>query len=511
MVDTIFNSIDDAYLFYGMFLILLLIVLFSLFVVFRNYNKRVNSEVASRTKTVMVTKELAEKNDKINELGIQYNSLMEKYDELKKVKDKLYSVAYMDSLTSIPNKYSLIEQIDSTFLTLRKDEKFILVNINVDDFKSHLETIGVAYGDELIIDIAHRLKDTIGDDDYLVRNTGDDFFVFSQNNDEMSEFDGKIKKIQKAFSYPFNVNEKEISLTLSIGIAVAPDNAKNTVQLIENAVLATNQAKKNGKNTYVYYSDDIGEDISNTINVQSEITKAIANDEFVLYLQPVMNIKNSSTNIYESLIRWNNSQKGIQLPYQFLDIATVTGQISSIDELMVYKACYFIKEKMVRCSEEFYVSVNVSKDFLLDGNAAGIVQNILAETGVEPRRIIFEIKEKIVSVEYEKLSHILKTLNGFGIKICIDNFGCGILALNYLFDLSLYMIKIDKSVLYDASFEDNARKMLKSILGICRINNIVCVVEGVEIPEQKDFIEEIGFNYIQGYYVSEPKELKEFL
>ena len=310
MSDTIFNSINDAYLFYGMFLILLLIVLFSLFAVFRNYIKRVNSEVASRTKAAMSSKEIAEKNDRINELDGQYNALYEKYEELKKVKDKLYNIAYIDSLTSIPNKYSLIEQIDSTFLTLRKDEKFMLVHVNVDDFKSHINAIGVAYGDELIIDIAHRLKDTIEENDYLVRNAGDEFFIFSQNNEEVSEFDEKIKKIQKAFSYPFNVNEKELAISLSMGIALAPDNAKNTGQLIDNAILATNQAKKNGKNTYVYYSDDIGEDISNTINVQSEITKAIANDEFVLYLQPIINIKNSNANIYESLVRWKNPQKG---------------------------------------------------------------------------------------------------------------------------------------------------------------------------------------------------------
>lgn len=498
-------------IFYMFLIFLLLAAVISLLLVIINYKKRVKSEMLVRQELTQKKDEIIDITEKKEKIEKNYNEICEHYEELNKTKDRLFTLAYTDALTNLPNLYSAIEKIESSFATVRKDEKFVLIYIDIDDFKKVVERIGYSYGDELLLDISHRIREAVDENDFLSRCTSDEFIIFSQNIDEIAEYDEKVKRIQKVFSYPFMVSSKQVSVTVSMGLALGPDNIKNAKQFISNASLAMYEAKKKGKNTYCYYTEEISERISKEVLIQSHLTKAISENEFVMYLQPVINIGPKDFNIYEALARWNHEDDGLLLPQAFIETAKRTGQIADIDEIMLKNACHFIKEMQLKCNENVIVSVNLSSKLAFANDFISRIHDVLSQSGITGDKIIFEMKEKDISMNYARYSEVIKKLDSIGIRVCIDNFGLGVASLKELCELPVYMVKIDKSILDGAMFDAKEKNMMLSILRCCELSGIKCVMEGVEQEEQRVYVSELDFYGIQGFYMGLPKEYKEYL
>ena len=470
-------------------------------------------------KSIKIQKGLEAKIDKLKEeieninserdiLVGEYKSILDKYDHTKKKKDKLHKLAYNDSLTDLPNRIAIQEVIDSAFATVRKDEKFILMHIDLDNFKIVNDTLGHTYGDELILDVSHRIKEAIDENDTLARYGSDEFLIFSQNIEDIGEYEEKVKKIKKVFSYPFVLAQKEFFITMSIGLVVAPDEAKNTQSLMMNADLAMFEAKAMGKNTYCYYSSEIGEKYSKKLEIQAEITKAIENQEFEVHYQPVVNINNNDTLGYEAFVRWNHPERGMLYPDEFLDVANETGQIIEIGKIVFEDVFNQLKKWKESKITKPLVSVNLSKRQFFDNDLIVLLEYMMETYDIPGHMLELEIKEKTLTGDIEKASDIANKLNELGIKLVIDNFGANCSTIGVLKVLPISKIKIDRSYLESAMFEECDRVTIASLISIAESHKISCVVEGVECGEQIDFLKAVNCEHVQGFLFGKP-ELKQ--
>ncbi|NLK28804.1 MAG: diguanylate cyclase, partial [Clostridiales bacterium] len=223
--------------------------------------------------------------DSLRELSIRY-------EELNKNKENMKRLAYTDYLTELPNRIAFTEMLDHVMLTLRNEEIIAIMDIDIDNFKNINDIQGHSYGDELLIDVSYRLKQVLDENDFLARIGGDEFAVLTQNLTDMAALEDKIKKIRNVFSFPFVLSTKEYFITVSIGIAFAPKDGKTSQVLMKNGDAAMYVAKENGKNTYAYFDPSLNQKLTEKIEIQSELRKAIERNEFELYYQPQMDIKN---------------------------------------------------------------------------------------------------------------------------------------------------------------------------------------------------------------------------
>lgn len=484
--------------FYGVLAFVLVVLIICLVVIMKNYSRRVdvqNNVVKSHKK---LEENLSDANDELDNIRQDRDSLLEKYEELKKLKDKLYIIAYNDRLTNLPNRQALTEMIDNTIATLRKDEKFVLVHIDLDDFKSVNDKLGHSYGDELILDVSYRLKEAIDENDYLARFGSDEFIVFSQNIDDITEYDKKIKKIQKVFAYPFVISGREFFVTISAGIVVAPKDGKTTSLLMRNADLAMYEAKNMGKNTYCYYEDSIGEKYAQRLELQSEITKGIENDEFDVYFQPIVTVKDSNVEMYEALLRWNHPNKGLITPEVFLSTAISTGQINKLGEIVLEKVFNTIENK--KCK----VSVNLSDREFFNNDLIATIERTSRNKENVLNNLYIEIKESTLVENIEVTKSIINRLKMLGIKVIVDNFGVNLTSLTCINAMDISMIKIDKSFLDAAMFEKSYEVLIEGIIKLADSLGIVSSIEGVEDVEQLNLLDSVNCKRAQGYYFGKP-------
>lgn len=488
-------------IFYGVLAFVLVVLIICLVVIMKNYSRRIDVQKNVVKSNKQLEENLSDANDELDSIKQERDSLREKYEELKKLKDKLYIVAYNDRLTNLPNRHALTEMIDNTIATLRKDEKFVLVHIDLDDFKSVNDKLGHSYGDELILDVSYRLKEAIDENDYLARFGSDEFMVFSQNIDDIAQYDKKIKKIQKVFAYPFVISGREFFVTISAGVVVAPKDGKTTSLLMRNADLAMYEAKNMGKNTYCYYEDSIGEKYAQRLILQSEIAKGIENNEFDVFYQPVVNVKDNKVDMYEALLRWKHPQKGIITPNMFLATAISTGQINKLGEIVLDKVFDTIQEK--KC----LVSVNLSNREFFNNDLITTIERASRNKERVLDKLYIEIKEKTLIEDVDTAKAIINRLKMLGVKVIIDNFGINLTSLTCINSVEISMIKIDKSFLDAAMFEESYKVLIEGIIKLTQSLGIASVIEGVEDIEQLKLLESVNCKKAQGFYFGKPDNI----
>lgn len=438
------------------------------------------------------------------EVMAEKNELSIKYDELKRSKEKVQKLAYSDYLTELPNRLSFTEMLDSVMLTLRNEEVIALMNIDIDNFKVINDTLGHSYGDELLIDVTHRLKQAMDDNDYLARSGGDEFVVLSQNLTDIGEYEAKIKKIQKIFDYPFVLSMKEYFITVSIGISMAPKDGKTTQVLIKNADSAMYAAKANGKNTFVYFDDSINEKLMDKIQVQSELRKAIENKEFIVYYQPQVDLSTDRIIGFEALIRWNHPVKGVLLPGEFISLTEENGLIVPIGNWVLKNACRQLKTWEEEGHGDLVMAVNISSRQFKDQEFINMVRETLQETGINPGHLELEITEIIALQDMDYSISVINKLKELGVLFSLDNFGTDYSSMNYLKKLPVNNLKIDRSFM-DTVLEDRSdQSIVQTIISLAQTLELDVIAEGVEKNEQAMFLKSIKCNKAQGYFYSEP-------
>lgn len=433
-----------------------------------------------------------------------YNKLNTRYDELHRNRESIKRLAYTDHLTEIPNRIAFIEMLDNIMETLRSNEIIGIMDIDLDNFKNINDTLGHSYGDELLIDVTHRLKQVMDENDYLARIGGDEFIILTQNLQDMVSYEEKIRKVRNVFTFPFELSTKEYFITVSIGIAFAPKDGKTAQSIIKNVDSAMYVAKANGKNTYAYFESTFNQMLTDKIELQSELRRAIERKEFILFYQAQMDLTQKKVLGFEALIRWKHPEKGLLYPNDFIYLAEESGLIVPIGEWVLNAACLQLKEWMNMDYNNISMAVNLSARQFKDKNFVHMVFDIIEQTGIDPKRLELEITESVALEDLDYTISTIKKLKEIGVSFSLDDFGTGYSSMSYLKKLPVSNLKIDKSFLDTVMDDTSDQKIIQAIISLARNLDLNIIAEGVERSDQEQFLQDSNCNMAQGYLYSKP-------
>jgi diguanylate cyclase (GGDEF)-like protein len=433
-----------------------------------------------------------------------YNKLNLRYNELHKNRDSIMKLAYTDHLTELPNRIAFIEMLDNIMATLRSEEIICIMDIDLDNFKNINDTLGHSYGDELLIDVTHRLRQVLDDNDYLARIGGDEFVILTQNLKDTALYEEKIKKVRNVFSFPFELSSKEYFITVSIGAAFAPKDGKTAQNLIKNVNSAMYVAKANGKNTYAYFEYTFNKKLTDKIELQSELRKAIEKQEFVLYYQAQMDLASKKVQGFEALIRWNHPHRGLLSPNEFIYLAEESGLIVPIGKWALKTACMQLKEWADMGYNDISMAVNLSARQFKDKDLVHTVYEVIEDTGIDPKKLELEITETVALEDLDYTISTIKELKAIGVKFSLDDFGTGYSSMSYLKRLPVSNLKIDKSFLDTVMDDISDQKIIQAIISLARNLDLNIIAEGVERSDQEQFLQDSNCNMAQGFLYSKP-------
>lgn len=442
--------------------------------------------------------------EKCKDLKQQNENLDLMYQDLKEKEEKNKKLAYIDCLTGLPNRTAFSEYLDYKMTELKRSHILSVMYIDLDNFKEVNDTLGHSYGDELLIDVAERLKQIIDDNDYLARFGGDEFIILTENIINMWEYEEKIKKVQKVFSYPFVLALKEYFVTISIGIARAPQDGQNAQQMLRSVDVALYAAKESGKNVYCFYDEFMNEKLLDKIEIQSQLHTAIDRKEFTILYQAQIDLESDKVIGFEALLRWKHPTKGLMEPKEFIALAEETGLIVPIGEWALRESCRQLKEWQDAGYTGITVAVNLSARQFKDASLVETVKSIIKETGIVPGDLELEITESIALDDITYSIDTIQELKEMGIKISLDDFGTGYSSMNYLKHLPVTNLKIDKSFMATVMENNNDKAIVSAMITLAKTLDLEVIAEGVENDEQVLFLKEANCDKVQGFLYSKP-------
>ncbi|WP_411680847.1 EAL domain-containing protein [Clostridium thailandense] len=426
---------------------------------------------------------------------------------IKEYENEVQHLTYYDALTNLPNRLYLYEDIN------RKIEACInngiiggFLFIDIDNFKFVNDTLNHTMGDKLIVEISKKLSSLTNDNRILLRLGGDELVFYVSDIEEESEIENFAKSIINIFKSPISVEDNVLHITMSIGIAIFPKDGCDVNSLLKSSDIAMYKAKDFGKNGYVFFNNNINNELIDRIQIEKYLRKALKNNEFILYYQPQVDIKNGRISGFEALIRWISPELGIVPPNRFVGVAEETGLIVDLGEWILKDACNFIKRLRREGYKSYTVSVNISIIQLIQNDFVDIVFRVLRESEVSPEDLELEITESILMESFDLMVEKLKILKEKGIKIALDDFGKGYSSLTYLKRLPITTLKIDKSFVDDIENSKISNAIVNSIIMIGHEMDLIIVAEGVETEEQFEYLTRGKCNRIQGYLFSKPLE-----
>ena len=449
--------------------------------------------------------------------------------ELKKSQEKLKTLAYYDSLTSLPNRPLFMDRLEQEIKYAQRNRKTIAVFfLDLDEFKKINDTFGHSAGDSLLVSVGNRLKDclrysdTIGRSSGVIRRDqastpeqfsrigGDEFTLIIPNFSDKKFIATVAEKILSLFKQPFQVAGREIFISTSIGIALYPDNGDTVETLIKNADTAMYRAKEAGKNTFEYYSSTMNSKAKERIKLESEMRHAIDNQEFLLYYQPQYDIGTGQLVGMEALIRWKSKKMGLVSPGDFIPLAEETGLIVPIGEWVVQSACRQGKLWYHQGHRKLHLGVNLSPRQFFDPHLVGKIRSALETTQFDPHFLEIEITETAVMQDNHRSVQVLNALKEMGIKISLDDFGTGYSSLAHLKIVEIDTLKIDQTFILNANLEGRDGAIISAIIDMGHRLQIKVVAEGVETEESLQYLKKKNCHVAQGYLFSPPLPVDEF-
>lgn len=430
--------------------------------------------------------------------------LEKQYDELKLSEEQSKKLAYSDFLTELPNRAAFSIHLEERMKEMESKGGFTLIYIDLDNFKTVNDGLGHSYGDELLVDVTGRFKEVLTKGDYLARFGGDEFMLLCNGITSREMIDVKVKKIQEKLEAPFVLSSKEFFVTSSMGVCIAPQDGNTPQMLIKNADAAMYMAKEQGKNACCYYTETINNTLMNLIVMQSELRHAIEREEFEVYYQAQIDLKEDRLVGFEALVRWNHPTRGLIGPGEFMGIAEETGLIVPIGRFVMFEACRQIAKWREEGFEDITVAVNLSGRQFRDADIVSLVKEVIETYQIEPKNLELEITETIALENLEYTIEIITALKEIGIKFALDDFGTGYSSMNYLKHLPVNNLKIDKSFVDTVLESKNDQTIVSTIIKLAQTLKLDVIAEGVENPEQVSFLKDARCNKAQGFLYSRP-------
>lgn len=442
---------------------------------------------------------------------INYIGTFSDISKIKRSEKKLEYLAHHDPLTKLPNRLKLRAQLDITIRhAMRHQQQVALFFIDLDHFKHVNDSLGHNVGDELLIEVSKRLKFHIRSSDILARWGGDEFIIVMNHCDSFSNLSEIAEKLLATLKHPFNTSHQELFLGASIGISLFPQDGDDITSLIKNADAAMHQAKVQGRNRYEFYAPKFGEAAMERIKLESELRKAIEQEELVVYYQPQFDMRDGTLVGAEALVRWQHPVDGLISPIKFIPMAEETGLIIQLGEYVLTKACAQLVSWRMCGFHLPTISVNIAGRQIAQRNLVERITHILQTTGCPPHQLELEVTENFIMESVEDAINVLSLLRSHNIKLAIDDFGTGYSSLSYLKRLPVDKLKIDKSFIQETPADSEASAITEAVMTLGQALNLKVVAEGIETASQQQFLMELGCDIAQGYLYGRPEPAEEF-
>ncbi len=424
--------------------------------------------------------------------------------EIISSKEKADFLAYHDSLTKLPNRVKLEEDLTETLKANRNKLNIFILFIDLDRFKIINDTLGHSVGDKLLINIANRIKSVLRDSDILARMGGDEFIVILESCKSKKSAGYVCKKILDIVKEPVEIENNILNTSASIGVAMSPNDGLDMISLIKNADTAMYHAKKLGKDNYQYYDKGLSLDVHEQLQIEQSLKDAILNKELYLIYQPQYNLKNREIVAFEALIRWEHPIFGFINPDKFIPIAEDTGDIIEIGKFVLDTAFRDFVDFKKYNSKLQYIAINISSIQFKDKIFVHEIIKAINKYNLKPSQVELEVTERYIIDFTDNNIKSIKTLRKLGFRFSIDDFGIGYSSLNYLTKLPIDVLKVDKVFIDNTPYDTNNVKISKAIIALSKSLGYKVIAEGIEYKEQEEYLNSLECDMGQGYFFSKP-------
>ena len=417
---------------------------------------------------------------------------------------KIAHMARHDMLTGLPNRTLLQERLGQALQCQSETEKTALLFLDLDRFKEVNDTLGHSVGDALLKEVAQRLRDAVRKSDTVARVGGDEFVVMLSTTDPNTEPANFAARIIDVLSEPYEIEGQECSIGTSVGIAISNGDIDQDA-LVVQADLALYRSKSDGRGTYRFFEEEMNTSARLRRGIEHDLRSALANGEFELNYQPLVNLERNEIAGFEALLRWRHRDRGLVSPVDFIPIAEESGLIIQIGEWVLRQAC----SDAATWPDHVKVAVNLSPVQFKGRALVQTVFSAVAAAAIAPSRLELEITESALLSDSEETLAILRKLSAFGVRIAMDDFGTGYSSLRYLRSFPFDKIKIDKSFISGLFDDESSLAIVRAISGLGRALDLSITAEGVETQEQLDVVRNEGCTEMQGFLFSKPKPASE--
>ncbi|MEP4891345.1 MAG: bifunctional diguanylate cyclase/phosphodiesterase [Aliiglaciecola sp.] len=412
-----------------------------------------------------------------------------------------------DNVTNLPNRQFFWQKLE---YQIEKAKAFFIVYLDVKHFKQINELHGHQAGDQILVTLAERIQQCISTTDLCARVGGNEFGIILTDCKEQNDCIEVANRLIEAMEPPFyTASKQKVQIGLNLGAAHFPSDASDSEELMKFADLAMFSAKKEDKSKLCFYSKELKEASRYRLELESALKKAISDNQFELYLQPIVDLSTGKVAKAEALIRWRSADGNLTSPDKFIPIAEQTGLIVPIGKWVISRATEMLKVIM-QYQPDLKISVNLSPRQVADRHLFDFVTQAINHSGVPPKNLELELTEGVLIDNYDKVKHLLDQVREIGISTSIDDFGTGYSSLSYLQKLPIDNLKIDRSFIIDLEQNENDKAIILAVIAMAHSLKLGVIAEGVENQYQADFLLENKCNIAQGYLFSRPLPLSEF-
>jgi diguanylate cyclase (GGDEF)-like protein len=437
-------------------------------------------------------------------LGVLYWNLM--LNRMVRARtSQLQHQAHFDALTDLPNRFLAFDRLAHLISEARRAEALVaLLFLDLDDFKKINDTLGHEVGDRLLVRVAERLRNAVRGEDTVARLGGDEFIILLGGLKTAADAGLVAEKLLACFGNAFNQDGRELLFTASIGIAVFPGDGDDSSTLLRNADSAMYHAKREGRNTYAYFTDTMNQEVSRRLLVESCMHGALERGEFTLHYQPKLDVRSRDIVGFEALMRWHSPELGEVSPYEFIPVAEHNGMISSMGRFVLSTGLLAVAAWQRRHDRPLSLAVNLSPRQFRDPELVQHIASALAESGVRPDALELEITEGVLMSGQSFVDQALGDLKRLGVAIAMDDFGTGYSSLSYLRKYPFDTVKIDREFIKDITTNTADHELANAAIAMSHSLGLKVVAEGVETEQQLALLAAKGCDLAQGYLFSRP-------
>ncbi|MDD5793382.1 EAL domain-containing protein [Clostridium sp. HCP1S3_B4] len=436
-----------------------------------------------------------------------YFGLIHDVTRERRAEEELKNIVDFDVVTNLPSSTYTKRTIDNYLkISQKENESCALVLVNIDNFKYINDTYGHEDGDRILKKVAIRLSKIIEAGDLICRYSGDEFIIFRHGIESFNEAKDLAILLRKSFEEGIKLNGNEIFITVSIGVALSPDNGSNYNILLKNADTALYRAKNDGKDEIQFFDNSISTEIDRVYAIEKGLRTAISDNELYVVFQPKVVLQDSTVNGFEALLRWKSKELGNVSPMEFIPVAESTRMIIPIGRFVLEEVFKKVKNLLNEGHDDFKVAVNFSEVQFRYSNIIDDFKTFIKKYNVPSKYIEVEITESMLMKTCDENIEQLNKIKSLGISVALDDFGTGYSSFNYLTKLPIDVLKIDRSFVIDLLNDKKSRCIVEAIIELSHELGINVVAEGVEEEKQVEYLKGILCDVVQGYYYSKPDE-----